>query len=77
MTIDQEQKRILEELYRTPYGKTLEIVLNKAIDEINDVRTMNTLEELLGRKIALKFINELFFFMGEKKVETRDKNQYI
>lgn len=76
MILDQQTKEALENLNNTPYGAALKAYLEKAKGEINDVKTMNTIDELLGRKYALKYIDELFSFMGEKKVEVRNKNQY-
>ena len=76
MIIDEQYKEKLEQISKTPYGIALKVYLKKAREEINDVKTMDTLDELLGRKHALKYIDELFSFMGEKKVETRSKNQY-
>lgn len=77
MTLDEQTKTNLEQLPKTPYGMALKIYLEKAKEEINDVKTMDTLDQLLGRKYALKYIDDLFSFMGEKKIETRGKNQYI
>lgn len=76
MIIDQQTKETIGNLNNTPYGVALKVYLEKAREEINDVKTMSTLDELLGRKYALKYIDELFSFMGEKKVETKSKNQY-
>lgn len=76
MIIEPDIKEKLEQLNNTPYGIAIKVYLGKAREEINDVKTMSTFDELLGRKYALKYIDELFSFMGEKKVETRSKNQY-
>jgi len=77
MTIEPEIKKILEELGKTQYGKALRIFLDAASDELNDVSTVETWEETVGRREALNVLRKLFDFMEEKKESKASKNQYV
>jgi hypothetical protein len=77
MIIPEQIETTLKQLSATPYGFALIELLNQWENEMNDVSTILTVEQLEGRKIALKLVKDLFKFMGDRKVEKINKNQYI
>jgi len=76
MIITPEINELLQQLSRTAHGQALIKFLNQAKEELNNVKTIESWDETLGRKSAIKMIDDLFSFMGEKKVEIKNKNQY-
>ena len=73
--IKQESKELLEGLRLTNYGKALKELLDEKYSEIGDIKTCNSWEEVVGRKYALKLIDEIFYFMKEK-VDVTNKPRY-
>lgn len=69
-------KKILNDLGRTDFGRALKVYLEEKKEEIGDITTAQSWEDTKGKQIALKVIKELFSFMAEKKDE-RIKNQYV
>jgi hypothetical protein len=76
MIIDSNLKTQLEQLPHCPQGHALVQYLKLADEELKDIDTIKSWEETQGRKFARKVIKDLFYFMGEVKVETTSKNQY-
>jgi hypothetical protein len=76
MIIPKELADTLQELNGTYYGQALRQVLEMKKNEWNNVKTIESWEETQARKFAIIFIDELFSFMEQKKVETKSKNQY-
>lgn len=76
MIIEPELKSKLEQIPHSPQGFALLQYLELAQKELKDIETAQSWEEVQGRKFALKVINDLFIFMGEKKVVITSKNQY-
>ena len=77
MIIQKEVEDILKQIPGTLYGQAINAYLTQARDELDSVTKITTFEELLGKQYAIKVIDELFKFMDNKKVETKNKNQYI
>lgn len=77
MIIDSQLKDQLEQLAHSPQGQALLRYLEQTREEMSNLKTIESWEETLGRKKALEKIDELFSFMGEKKVEIKTKNQYM
>ena len=59
-------KEILAELSKTSYGQALNEYLDYKYDDINDVHKIKSEAELIGHQIALKLLDELFGFLGDK-----------
>ena len=76
MIITPEINELLQQLPRTAHGQALIKFLNQVKEELNNVKTIESWDEALGRKSAIKMIDDLFSFMGEKKKEVISKNQY-
>jgi hypothetical protein len=74
--ISIEQKKILEQLGSSMYGKVLREYLEEKIKELNDVRTVNSWEETLGRKYSVNLIKDLFGIIEERKETTKQNNPY-
>jgi hypothetical protein len=77
MIIPTDIEKILQQIPGTLYGQALNVMLEQWKSEMNNVKTINTIEELNGRKYALTLVDDLFKFMELKKVENTGKNQYI
>jgi hypothetical protein len=77
MIIEPQTKELLEQLPQTSHGKALIKFLDQVKEELNDISTLQSWEETIGRKNAIKMIDDLFKFMEPKKVEIKNKNQYI
>lgn len=77
MIIPEQIEKFLTELSSTSYGQALKAVLEQKKDELNNISTCKSYEEVLGRQHAINLINDIFKFMGEKKVENIKKNNYI
>lgn len=71
-----ENKKLLEALDKTPYGKALKEFLDEQYADIADIRKSQSWEETLGRKFALKVLEDLFATMKGNGVKERAKNQY-
>lgn len=76
MIIEKNLQEKLVQLSQSPLGFALIAYLEQAKKEMNDISTIQSFEELQGRKFAQKVIDDLFYFMGEKKTEIKNKNQY-
>jgi len=76
MIISSQIQEKLKQIKESPQGFALIEYLNQAKREMNDVKSMQSWEEVLGRKFALKVIDDLFVFMEDKKVDIKNKNQY-
>lgn len=77
MILKQENHELLEHMAKTPYGTALKEYLEAALRDIKDISTAQTWEETLGRKFAVKLVEDLFSFMKEKKIVDKSKNQYL
>ena len=77
MIINPEVEEILQQLPGTIYGQALVAFLELEYAELNNLKTIKSYDELLGRQYAEKVIEDLFKFMGERKVVIKSKNQYI
>jgi len=71
-----EQKKILEELGRSGFGKVLRVYLKEELDNIDDISSCKTLKEMEGRQYGIKLVRKLFSFMEEQKTTEKGKNQY-
>lgn len=75
--ISPQQKELLKQLGKTPYGVALQAYLNEAFDELNDVQTCLDWEDTKARQKALGVLEKLFRFMLEAQpVITRTPSQF-
>lgn len=51
--------------------------LQKEINRLNTIETCNSLEEMAGRKEAIRIINGLIKFIDKKEEKESTKNQYL
>lgn len=77
MIINPQIKEQLQQLAHSPQGNALKIYLEQFKEETNNIKTLESWEEVLGRKFAIKCVEDLFSFMDDKKIEVKSKNQYI
>lgn len=77
MIINKDVEDILKQIPGTLYGQALTVLLEQYKAELNNVNKITTMDELLGKQYALKLIDDIFKFMDNKRVETKNKNQYI
>ena len=73
--LSPENKKLLEEMKTTNYGKALKEFLKEKYKEINSVKDCKSWEDTLGRAHALKTLNEIFSFMADK-TEVSNKTRY-
>ncbi len=73
--ITPEQKKLLEELKLTNYGKALKALLDEKEEELNNVRKCVSWEDTKARTYALDIIDDIFSFMKEK-VEVNNVKRY-
>lgn len=70
-------KEILFQLPQTSHGQALKIYLDEKFDLINDVHGIETLEEVKGRQIAIKLLEDIFnFYKGKPPVDVKG-TQYV
>lgn len=74
--ISNESRKQLEGLATTSYGIALIELINEHLEKISDIRTCTSLEEIEGRKHALKLIDDILGFMISKKVASSNRNRY-
>lgn len=72
-----EEKKLLQDLGRTSYGKVLKSYLDEELSLLKDLQTIDSWEEAKGRQYAEKIIKKLFSFMEEKKTGVKSKNPYV
>lgn len=75
--ISPDKLKLLQELKNTPYGVALKEFLTEKKNELNDVNTCKSYEEVLGRQLALKTLKDLFSFMERRESIDKSKNQYL
>lgn len=76
MILETKYTELLNELPKLAHGQALMKFLEEERKILNDVKTLTSWEEALGRKNAIKVIDDLFAFLGEKKVEIKSRNNY-
>ncbi len=74
--INPESKKLLQGMSKTQYGKALKDFLDEEVSDIGDITKVESWEETLGRKYALKLIKKLFSFLEEKTVASKSKSTY-
>lgn len=76
--MNEEQKLLLVELGKNQYGAALKAFLNVEYEKINDIQTTTSWEETIGRQLALKTLDKLFNFMGERKTSGKSpRHEYV
>ena len=63
--ISPDQRKILNDLGKTQYGFALRKYLKEKYEKINDISSVTTWEETLGRQYALKTLKEIFSFIDD------------
>lgn len=72
-----EIKQLLNDLPKTSHGQALKEYLDEKYREINDVSSIQTLEDAKGKQIALKLLKEIFSFYLVDKPASKVPNQYV
>lgn len=72
----EDNKKLLEELSKTSYGKALREYLEESLKSISDINTCSSWEDTLARQKAVIVVRKLFSFMEEKSLDNKRKNQY-
>jgi uncharacterized protein YerC len=71
-----EIKTLLKELPKTSHGQALKEYLDECYKEINDVSTINTIEEAKGKQLAMKTLKKIFAFYNDGTPVDKIPNQY-
>jgi hypothetical protein len=75
--ISEETRKLLAEMKNTRHGMSIIKYIEEKRSEVNNVETCNSLEELKGRQLTLRVLDELRNFMTEEnKSVNRVKNPY-
>ena len=75
--ITPQYREILDGIKATQYGRGLREFLDEEKLKLNNVKTLESWDETLGRKYAVKIIDTLFaFLVDNKKTDDRLKNDY-
>lgn len=75
--ITPETREQLQGLNGTSYGKALKDYLNEELGEIQNLQTIKSWEETLGRQYAEKVILKLLAIMEKENTKGLSKNQYV
>lgn len=73
----EDQKKLLNDLKNSPYGRALLAFLKEEYDKINDVDKIESWDDALGRKYALKTLKKLFSFIEDNHQPRSNNNQYL
>lgn len=71
-----EDKKLLEDLSRTSYGKALSTFLDIELKDLKNVSNAKSWDDTLGRQHAVRIIERLFSFMQEKKIVEKSKTDF-
>lgn len=74
--LKEERQKLLLSLKDTGYGKALIEELDEALQNISDITTIQTWEETLGRKFAIRTIKRIMSFLEPKENKVVNKNQF-
>lgn len=74
--LNPQYRELIEGMNKTSQGKALQEFLNEEVLKLNDVRNIETLEEVLGRKRAIEIIDKIFGFLKEKKIDGQSRTSY-
>lgn len=73
-----EIKELLLQLPRTSQGQALKVFLDEEFDKINDVTDIKTIEQAIGKQIAMQTLNKIFSFYYEQQQQGgQKKNNYV
>jgi len=76
--MNKEQiNELVREISKTSHGEALRIYLTEKVKEIKDIEKITSYEELIGRKIASKYLNEIIRFIYSKDVPKKGTNEYV
>lgn len=71
-----QSKELLKTLKTSAHGRALRELIDEHLEKLDDISTVNSWDETLGRKHAKKLIMEIFSFMDVEKKTDKTPNQY-
>jgi len=74
--LTKQYRDILDGIKTTQYGRALQEFLEDEKSKLNNVKTLESWDEALGRKYAVEIIDKMFAFVLEKKADDTSRNQY-
>lgn len=76
--MNEDVKKMLLELGESDYGDTLREYLDERLEAMEgNLDSVENWEDVLGRRKAKKIIKEIFYFLKPKRIEPKEKNQYV
>jgi hypothetical protein len=75
--ISPEKKKLLEQLPSTSYGRALFEYLEEEYKTIESVKGVKTLEQAIGKQIAIETLEKLFAVCRPTPETKKGKNQYV
>lgn len=74
--ISPQAQETLKTLRNSAYGRALQEVLEEHMKKIDDVSTLQSWDEALGRKYAKALIRDMLYFLEKDTKIEKTKNQY-
>lgn len=74
--ISEQAQETLRTLKTSAYGRALTELCMEHLDAIDDVSTIKSWEETLGRQHAKTLIKDIFYYLNLEKKKENTKNQY-
>lgn len=72
----EPEKKILDELKSSPFGKVLSLYLEEELSKIDSVKGIKSLEEVYGKQYAIDLVEKLFHFLKRETPKNNNNNQY-
>lgn len=74
--ISEQAQETLKTLKNSAYGRALTELCTEHLDKLDDVETIKTWDEVLGRQHAKTLIKDMFYYLNLEKKKENTKNQY-
>lgn len=76
MALNQEEKKILQDMSNSQYGIILRKYLDGEMESIRDVTSAKSWDEAQANQKVVGIVEKLFGFMRNEQVKEKNKNQY-
>lgn len=77
MFTKEEKRKTLSEISLTIHGRVLRELLEEELILLNDVSTITSMEEVIGRQKGIAFIKKVLSFLETTQQTQQARNQYM
>lgn len=77
MFTKEEKRKTLSEIALTIHGRVLRELLEEELILLNDVSTVTSMEEVIGRQKGIAFIKKVLSFLETTQQTQQARNQYM